>query len=141
MAIVYKLTFPNGKAYIGITRESLSRRIDRHISYARNGRNYAISKAIRKYGESSFKREILLIGSWQYVKELEIKAIALFKTFGAFGYNLTAGGEGTLGVSPTELTRNKISASLSGRKLSPEHKAKIGAAFKGKPWTENRRKA
>lgn len=61
MGILYKLTFPNGKSYIGITTESLSRRVQRHVNYARAGKSYALSSAIRKYGEDSFPQKSLVM--------------------------------------------------------------------------------
>lgn len=125
VAILYKLDFPNGKSYIGITRETLKRRLDRHITYARNGKKFLISKAIRKYGELGFASKILAIGEFDYIKDLEIKAISVYETFGGKGYNMTNGGEGMLGVTPSKDTRNKISMSLLGRELTAEHKANI----------------
>lgn len=46
--------------------------------------------------------------------------------------NMTLGGEGASGASPSAETRAKLSAASKGRKLSPEHVAKVSAAHKGK---------
>ena len=46
--------------------------------------------------------------------------------------NLTDGGEGSPGTFVSEDTRNKISKSNKGKKLSKEHKLKISIANKGK---------
>ncbi|WP_373083806.1 GIY-YIG nuclease family protein [Zhongshania sp.] len=133
MGIVYKITFPNGKSYIGITEEGLSRRIKRHINYARSDKPYALSAAIRKYGEDSFGLEI--IGSASTREELcrmEVEAIKKHKTMCPSGYNMTGGGDGSRGVSPNSETRRRISISLTGRTLSPSHRRAVGESQKGK---------
>lgn len=133
MNILYKLAFPNGKVYIGITTESLSRRVQRHINYARKNRPYALSAAIRKYGEHSFTAEhIASARSKEDLSALERMMIAHYNTICPNGYNMTGGGEGTYRVKPSEKTRNKISESLSGRKLSDAHRMAVGLAQKGK---------
>jgi hypothetical protein len=80
-----------------------------------------------------------------------IRAIGRKKDGGPL-YNLTDGGEGQTGWVPSEETRERISASNIGRKMSEsarqkmsiagrgrsksaEHKAKIGAAHKGRKQT------
>ena len=133
MGIVYKLTFSNGRSYIGITTESLSRRVLRHVNYARAGKPYALSAAIRKYGEDSFSSEV--IGNADNREDLcmmEMLAIEAHITMCPHGYNMTGGGDGSRGVSPATNTRRKISQSLAGRKLSASHRAAIGIAQRGK---------
>lgn len=118
-AILYKLTFPNGKCYIGITKKTLEQRVKRHISYARSGKDFLISRAIRKYGEFSFTSEILDVGTWDEMKTAEISAISMSNANWVNGYNMTGGGEGgRLGVSLSDDVKLKISSSLKGRKVS-----------------------
>lgn len=130
--VAYKLTFPNGKVYIGITRGTLSRRIKCHISYARSGKHFALSAAIRKYGEDSFTSEIVGTGTWDELTSIEVLLIAQYKSLGSGGYNMTGGGEGSLGVPVAESVKAKISRALAGRKLSDEHRQRVGAAQLGK---------
>lgn len=133
MGILYRLTFPNGKVYIGITTESLGRRVQRHIAYARSNRPYALSAAIRKYGEESFAAEVIgMANAWGELVKLEIDAIREHGSLCPNGYNMTAGGEGSLHVTPTEEKRAKISQTLSGRKLSEAHRKAVGDAQRGK---------
>jgi len=133
MRILYKLTFPNGKAYIGITTESLSRRVQRHIAYARANRQYAVSAAIRKYGEKSFVAEhIASAKSWSDLLNIEKMAIEQYNTICPYGYNMTGGGEGSYKVQPSDEKRRKISESLSGRRLSDDHRRAVGLAQRGK---------
>lgn len=127
---LYKLTFPNGKSYIGITKHSIEHRIKIHIRASRGGKKLAIYNAIRKYGEDSFKIQVLAMDNPDNLPMLEINAIKKHGTFGVGGYNLTAGGEGTLGRSFTvsEETKAKISKTTKGRigkPLSNETKKKL----------------
>jgi len=130
--IAYKLTFPNGKVYIGITRETLDRRVKRHIAYAKAGKHFALSAAIRKYGEDSFARDVVGTGDWNELKEIEIKLIAQYGSLGSGGYNMTSGGDGSLGVAVPDSVKGKISNSLKGRKLSNDHRKKLSESQIGK---------
>lgn len=130
--IAYKLTFQNGKVYIGITRETLKQRIRRHIANARAGKPYALSAAIRKYGEDSFRAEVIGTGSWEELRAIEVAEIARHDSLGAGGYNMTGGGEGTLCVAQSPETKAKIAAALLGRKCSDEHRARVSDAQRGK---------
>lgn len=130
--ILYKLTFKNGKSYIGITRESLDQRIRRHVQYARAGRKLALSCAIRKHGEDSFSSEIIATGVWSELKRLEIESIKIHRASGITLYNMTDGGDGSLGVSLSKETRAKISQSLRGRSCSEIHCKRVSDAQKGK---------
>jgi len=130
--ILYKLTFPNGKAYIGITRESLSQRVRRHIQYARKGKMLALSCAIRKYGEDSFTSEVLASVDSSKLKQIEIDAIREHRMRGVILYNMTDGGDGSLGVALSQETKTKISASLRGRVCTELHRKRVSQAQKGK---------
>jgi hypothetical protein len=69
------------------------------------------------------------------LNELEKYHIAAQGTLVPNGYNLTMGGEGSVGWSPSEETRTKISVSHMGmaRKQSQEERAKRSANMTGKP--------
>ena len=112
---VYCHVFPNGKRYIGITSQPLEYRWN-------EGRGYQyqplIFRAIRKYGWCNIDHVILAKElSEEAAKELEKFYISKYKTSNKqFGYNLTLGGEGHLGYSPTAETREKLSKSNRGKK-------------------------
>lgn len=141
MGILYKLTFANGKCYIGITTETLKRRVQRHVYYARIGRQYALSAAIRKYGEDGFSSEVLgTFDSWDEATKREVEAISQHGSMCPYGYNMTGGGEGTLGVKKSIEARRRIGEASSqrnaGRTLTEVHKQRVGDAFRGKPLAE-----
>lgn len=109
---IYKHTFPNGKIYIGITRQNKPE--DRWM----NGRGYnnkcqiVMWRAIQKYGWKSIKHEILHDGlEEQEAKELEVYYITqvYHSNLKQHGYNQTIGGDGVLGYFHTDETRDKIS--------------------------------
>ena len=135
---LYKFIFPNDKSYIGITKHSIGHRIKIHIRASKSGKKFATYNAIKKYEEDSFEVQVLAIAHPDDLPRLEISAILEHGTFGTNGYNLTAGGEDTLGRSFTvsEETKQKISISRTGKRSDYQHseetKRKISEGNKGK---------
>jgi len=127
-ALLYRLTFPNGKIYIGLSTKSLKERVRQHLSAAYHGKSKTVLvKAIRKY-EGNFSSEVLCVGSLSFIQQLEISAIERFKSLYPNGYNLAFGGEISAMLNPH--VADKVSASLTGRKLKPESIAKREATKK-----------
>lgn len=162
---VYKLDFDSGKSYIGLTT-NVDRRLRQHA-----GNKTLVGNAFRKHGRPSIS--ILFNGDIESAKLEEIECIKRFNTRAPQGYNLTDGGDGVLNLD--EKARKAISeknkihfqrnasillkavaaataarkgkpSPLRGRKLSPEHRAKMSKAGmgkvpwnKGRAWTENER--
>ena len=138
--IVYAATHrESGKTYVGITRQSLQVRIKRHLhpSLCR----YAFQRALRKYGVDAFYIRIIdTASSFDELCTKEREWIASLNTVAPNGYNLTAGGEGV--EDPTGEIARKISASRTGQKLSPEHRAASSKGWFGsdrKPWNHGRK--
>ena len=142
---VYMHIFPNGKKYIGISRNVKKR--------FRNGEGYARSKivysAIQKYGWENVSHEILYENlSEQEAKQKEVELIRQHDTTNhENGYNSTLGGEGGNGRKMTEAEKiivgMRFSAANKGRHLSEEHKKKLSDATSGKPqkFSEKRRES
>lgn len=83
----------NSKVYIGQTKVSLKLRFQNHLSAARNGKDYVIGKAIRKYGEENFYIELLEECTIEELNEREKYWISYFNaTNNKFGYNMSIGG-------------------------------------------------
>jgi len=123
--LVYKATSPSGKSYIGITTGILSRRISAHKSRAKNAKKLPFYAAINKYGIDSFVWEIIF--TTENHKELVEKEISLIKEYNTAipnGYNVTAGGEGTLGfksrlgkqLTEDQKIKHKIICRKNGKK-------------------------
>lgn len=90
---VYRHTAPNGKVYIGITRQKPKYR------WGKKGKGYIGNKhfyqAIQKYGWENFIHEILYINlEKEEAQEIEISLIYQYKSADPnFGYNNSLGGE------------------------------------------------
>lgn len=150
MGALYMIRFPNGKAYIGITSKTASRRRVVHLHHARKGRAGALQSAIRKYGDSFELKVLLIANDWSYLCEMERRAIKVFSTKSPDGYNLTDGGEGCAGMVRSAEYRARMSEAKRGKKSSAparrgwshtaEAKAKISEARKGHPVSEETRR-
>ena len=111
MFIIYKCKSPSGKAYIGMTRHTLNRRMKSHYHFASSGINNPFQSALRKYGDKCSWSVIASCETRDIAYELEIKFIAEFQTQDRqFGYNIRAGGGGF----PPEITvRNRTPGSFA----------------------------
>ena len=156
MGVIYvRPNLINGKKYVGQATDLKKRQNDwKCLTQPYAGA--AINNARAKYSIDNFGFEILKeckdeeLDYWEkyYIKELNTKA--------PYGYNLTDGGDGLKGYSPSEETRKKlseyhkckhlseetkrkISEGKKGRHLSEEWKRKIGEGNKGKkPWCKGK---
>ena len=113
--------------YIGITSQPPYARWDSGHGYKAN--RY-FSNAIRKYGWSNIVHEVLFEGLSQAEAEgKEVELIAAYKSSDRkYGYNIALGGR-VHNVS--EETRQKLSASHKGKKLSQAQRAKMSEARRG----------
>lgn len=101
----------NNKVYVGKTMNP-KRRWFGHLSFAKHyTSNQYIHKAMRKYGSGSFTFSVIqkLSSEFEY-NEAEKYWIRYFNSNNPlYGYNLTCGGDGSLGRKQTDYTRKKIS--------------------------------
>lgn len=158
-SIYIAINVHNGRAYIGKTIMSLSRRRTTHHMTARVGKGSAFHAALRKYGAHSFRwRKLYESDHEPSLFDAEIGLIADFRAAGLRLYNVGPGGEGQSfpcseerrrktsatmrGKRKSEEARRRMSESAKGRKKSPEHVAKMRANQLGKTmpqWTPERR--
>lgn len=90
--VIYKITSPSGKFYIGRTKNFKGRMNEHRISATVHDSQFRIHKAIRKYGWKAMKREIIaeVIGTDEAIY-LESKLIEKYDTVNS-GYNMTYNG-------------------------------------------------
>lgn len=136
MYIIYLLTNKvNSKVYIGVTNNYTKRMREHRGTY----NNYLISKAIKKHGWNNFNSQILLEtedAEFAY-KVAESSFIQQYQSNNPEkGYNLTEGGQGTLGFSPTPETRQRMREKKLSKKLTPEHIQKISESALGRTFTK-----
>jgi hypothetical protein len=123
LGCLYSVTSPSGKKYIGISSKTAEDRWKKHVSNKKD--NCALHFAIRKYGAKSFELKTLLFSDdWDYLCLMEQKAIISFNTKSPNGYNITDGGEGTVGRVITDQQRLNISERQKKRFECPIQKAK-----------------
>lgn len=130
---VYIHTAPNGKRYVGITSQSVSKRW-------KNGNGYIENKhfhnAIKKYGWDAIKHEIVADSlTKSEACDLEQKLIAQYKTACPdYGYNNSIGGEApALGMKHSAETKKRMSKAKLGKRKSEETILKMQAAQRHRP--------
>lgn len=97
MFVVYKAEFPNGKVYIGKTKDFDSRKI-KH-SYSARYYNTKLTSAIKKYGFESIKWEIVFeTDDLSLLNQKEIEFILKYDSI-KNGYNTSTGGDGGDNIS------------------------------------------
>lgn len=133
ISCVYKITNTlNGKVYIGQTVDYRKRKVG-HFSYLRRNahRNRYLQKSFNKYGESSFKMEIIKECAVDELDKLEIYYMRKYNSIDkTLGYNMVIGGN--TNKSFPDYIRQKMSRSQKGRIISEEHRKRIGKWHKGK---------
>jgi group I intron endonuclease len=127
-AIIYRITNTvNGKCYVGQTIQGLVKRWRGHCYAATRGSVTYLHKAIQKYGSVLFTVELVEETTVEQLNDRERYWIAEFQP----AYNMTEGGEGTRGHSPSAEHRFKISKANNGKIHTPETRAKISMALRG----------
>lgn len=142
--LVYKLTSPSGRSYIGVT-SNLKQRVLHHSWNA----DTAIGRALRKYGLEAFSVEVLFEGSREDCFRREAQLIEEHGTLAPAGYNLVAGGEG--GSPPSPELRQRCSdiqkdlwagddsrREAARKRMTPDVKEKLKSGIKSY-WTPERR--
>ena len=142
----------NRKIYFGQTVQDLDYYWSYNIKCALKGKSYkpALYSAIRKYGPENF--DFIDIGTAQTKEQLDNWEKLSILVYGTkkkeLGYNLTDGGDGTIGAERTDTWKDNISKGNTGKKwdenrkkeaslqrkgrvLSAEHRLNIGAGVKG----------
>lgn len=138
--------------YIGITVGSIKNRFARHMLPSSLKKETYKNNWIKKMLKDSIMPQVILIDtvdSWEEACTLEIGLIKTFKEKGFKLTNITAGGDGTLGLTgekshmygrcgPLSPTFGKQST-LLGTKIPEERKLKISIGNKGKVVSEDSR--
>lgn len=128
---IYKISDELGNVrYIGKSNNP-RRRLYQHINDKSNLHKFNWLNSIIKRGSKPIIEiiEKVSVDIWQ---EREIHWIAKFKEDGFDLINLTLGGEGGNGMKHTEESRQSMSKSKRGIKLSEEHRKSISEAVKKK---------
>ena len=109
---IYKIDFPNDKAYIGLTTTSLKIRQSQHKGCAKRNINRPLYKALKSFKmEDTFELiEIDTADTKEELCEKEILYIQMYNSFDKeYGYNMTLGGEGSNGYVYTQEQKQNLS--------------------------------
>lgn len=130
----------NGKGYVGQTTVGVAKRFAKHVENARAGIDFALYRAMRKYGVDCFTVVEVAACEPTLLDDLEKHYVKFYGTSAdnGHGYNMTGGGDSARrpkGSRNSEESKAKNSATHKGMKRPPrsdEYRAKQAAAQKGK---------
>lgn len=126
--IIYRAFYKN-KSYVGFTSFSLRRRIQGHLYKVKNNSKGYFHNVLRKY--KNFEWEILeQTNSFSKAVKLEKFYIKKYNSFMPNGYNMTLGGEGTIGL--VRSAKYKKEKSKSMKKLASNPKSALYKLNKAK---------
>ena len=128
MYTVYQHIFPNGKRYIGVTRNNVLKR------WGYKGRNYrsqVVGRAIEKYGWDNIEHDIFaMCETKEDAEKLERWLVDYYDTTNpSKGYNILPGGDVSVNDATPEI-RYKLGNGTRGRKHTEEEKRKISEGCK-----------
>jgi group I intron endonuclease len=128
-----------GQRYVGVTAQTLRKRLAEHRCKANKGGAHLLHQAIREHGWSAFRWDVIAeCGDRDLLFLAEREAVDKFKTHASRGgYNMTVGGSGVAGFSYSAESRAKLARAMRGRVVSDETRLKLSAANKGKRPTED----
>ena len=129
----------NSKKYVGQSIRGWETRGKEHSRDSRNGSDYPLHRAMRKYGEENFTLE--LIESVETLEEANLREdfwiVKLDTQNPELGYNLKSGGWNGL---HSESTKEKMSISAKQNYIDhPELRAEKGNHWRGVPLSEERK--
>jgi hypothetical protein len=95
--VIYRITSPKMRKYIGQTKHNAAYRYKKHVTCAKADNNskpqcWALNAAIRKYGESVMRVETVFVCALEDLNFWETFFIECEQTLAPKGYNLTKGG-------------------------------------------------
>lgn len=125
---VYKYTFPDGKVYVGVTKNSISTRRDQGYQH-----NKRLQDAIHEVGFKSVTVTILADGLTQNKAfELEEYYIGILQSNDAEkGFNVSFGGKSTFkGLHHSEEHKAYLSDLYKGKVFTPDHIAHLCESHK-----------
>ena len=115
--LVYVHTVPNGKKYVGITKQDKERRWLKGAGYEHQPKFY---KAIQEYGWRNILHEVIAENlTEQEARQMEKEYISKFGCYDMNGYNTTSGGKDKwINIRCTERERQDITEQAKANNMS-----------------------
>lgn len=113
MGIIYKITSPSNKVYVGQTIHTLQQRIKGHNKISSNCT--LLKRAIDKY-DTKMVYEIIEAAPDELLDEREVHWIKYYNSLAPNGYNCSAGGNNKKELS--DLLKDKISKGVRNNKIN-----------------------
>lgn len=133
-ATIYLIRCNGEPKYVGFTIGTIKKRWSEHRCAAKRNSQYVLHKAIRKYGENSFTIEEIyhhedIVHTLQI---MEHKLIMKYNTNYLIGngYNMTLGGEGSIGLVTSTETRQLQSKIAKQRFQNPKERKRTSESTK-----------
>lgn len=118
--LIYMLTFPSDRRYIGQTSRTYEERMKSHKNSINSSHGCRLVKAaIKKYGWDSVIKEVLVLCDKDSLDSYETKFIDIYNTLAPNGYNLETGGHG-----------NKVISTSSRKLMSDAQKKRDNRVFR-----------
>jgi hypothetical protein len=135
MIIIYGLIDPRDQQlhYVGCTRRTLKQRLEQHLYSLKAARNSRKSAAILALRASGLRPEAVVLQECETPAEADLAEhewISNLRMVGCDLWNMQPGGNRPpvqRGFRMSKESRAKMSAAKKGKKLSPEHCAKLSA--------------
>ena len=119
MLVVYKAEFPNGKVYIGKSKNFESRKMS-HFYNSNYKKTTKMNNAINKYGFDNIKWEVIFESEdIDIINEKEKEYIIFFDSI-KIGYNISTGGDGGDTISNNERKNDIIRQQLRSKGIDPD---------------------
>lgn len=144
--VIYLFSFPNGKSYIGRTKNSFNQRLTEHKTRATKGYQHPLYYAFNKYGWDNVKKEVLEFVDTQ--EQAILRELFYIEKYDSLnnGYNLTIntqiGGDNWVGRRDTPEYEEFISKmkelrlgdgnGMFGKSHSKKSKTKMKEKAKGR---------
>lgn len=122
--LMYKLTSPSGKSYIGQTVQTFTKRMCGHKNASKNPDKPGcrlLNAAIRAHGWDNFTKEVLVLCPAYQLDWYETTFISMYGTLAPDGYNLNTGG--SLNKRHSEDTKAKMVESALARESASYRKS------------------
>lgn len=143
--VIYLLTAPNGKSYVGQTwmylsdgsKKGMKGRWKQHVNLSNIGGNQLICRAIRKYGFKNFTQKVLVRTHKDFLDPFEEMCIKMKNTLAPNGYNVQTGGKK---MRHTEESKKAMSKTMKEKLKCPDMRKKWSKAKIGKRQNGTRKK-